>query len=1074
MPWMTRLVADEMGIRRIPPGLRGVILFDDTLVSKHDDIFTTVDGRIVGWDSFRRYWVHRWAADRLWQQLGIDVCKTLLDSFDDAVDGTEDDLDRSENELKVPCREFYRLLATEVFLAGHTLRDLLLAAVEPEDNAEDSISWGMYMHALVFRLHEEHRHHRNRPNQGIRGAGGELALASGYSSGDSSGGDSSTDSGEEEVDVEVDVDVDEDDNKDYNKDIEDESSTTMVVVSSPKMRAKSPLLQATTAAAAATATSATSASNASSRRNRSPRNRSPSSNLSVRPNINSDSTDNKKRRRKRRGGGDFRAGGILQRGETRQHELIKRLAAKQRYLRNLELDLQRKDDASANVSSRRKSAATRKDDLGEIERLRGRVHHLRRQVGRLNRKVSALTGGEHALVTVTSGISLVEEAARIAKSEDARSRHKQHLQERVAQNKRKLLKEQEQKRKLVEKKAAQKFDTFQQRNSQRSLSLQRPASAAPGGRRSSRGRRSGQTNDGGKGKGIRRPMSAGVVRKKTRMGNRRTNTGTGSSGSSRAVGGGVVGSTSTSRSTTPSTSTSKSTAGLRRSTRPVDGANNDDNDDDEAVTAAELDQRMHDFGMPGYGTSRAWQELKRFFAERVRINKAQAAKKRKRQQKILWKRESEHMDRVARRKNARTRTSHSRHVKMMQETQRIQDEKKQRIEMDKLKKEEEFQRQHKEDMSWIQSARFSPRARSVAYDSMRKLTMSETSTQRSALAVGSITSGAAVRQQRPGTATGTRGYIQNTGGSSENRGSSNMKRPTSANPRLRRNNRSAAATLASNTNVAQQQYQQQHQQYHHQHQHHYQQQHQQNQQYRPHTNTTQSSASFTPGRPMSQMQLTIPTRPNTARTRSGPHAGRGAKHMHLVAELEDAKQLLDHITEEQENKRLEKEVVGSSDLLVDEVAGKNPETATDVLHHGSSHAEKESTSLQSSHHNAQEGSLVNVAIIQAVQLQMLRQWPQKRMSLRVRQLVHAQLRGRARQRARNVELDHATQRLNDKESTNKKVVHELSTLPRRQSERDAARRKQLKEPQSPFIRSTAQTGASPLIRFRRMTSQNQF
>ena len=61
VPWMTRLVASEMGIRKIPAGLRGVILFDDSLVSKHDTVFTSSNGRINSWDVFRRYWVHRWA-----------------------------------------------------------------------------------------------------------------------------------------------------------------------------------------------------------------------------------------------------------------------------------------------------------------------------------------------------------------------------------------------------------------------------------------------------------------------------------------------------------------------------------------------------------------------------------------------------------------------------------------------------------------------------------------------------------------------------------------------------------------------------------------------------------------------------------------------------------------------------------------------------------------------------------------------------------------------------------------------------------------------------------------------------
>ena len=85
--------------------------------------------------------------------------------------------------------------------------------------------------------------------------------------------------------------------------------------------------------------------------------------------------------------------------------------------------------------------------------MRRHVDHLRRQVTQLNKKVGELTGGEHELVTVTSGISLVEEAAKIARLEDARSLHRQHLKARVAQNKINLSRELERKRIRVEKKA---------------------------------------------------------------------------------------------------------------------------------------------------------------------------------------------------------------------------------------------------------------------------------------------------------------------------------------------------------------------------------------------------------------------------------------------------------------------------------------------------------------------------------------------------------------------------------------------------------------------------------------------
>ena len=94
---------------------------------------------------------------------------------------------------------------------------------------------------------------------------------------------------------------------------------------------------------------------------------------------------------------------------------------------------------------------------------------------------------------------------------------------------------------------------------------------------------------------------------------------------------------------------------------------------------------------------------------------------------MLWKQESEHMDRVARRRDARRRTSQSRLVSSQRAVIKAQEEKKVRIEIEQLRQSEEFQREHEEGMSWIQSAQFSPRARSVAYDSMRKLTMSSSS-----------------------------------------------------------------------------------------------------------------------------------------------------------------------------------------------------------------------------------------------------------------------------------------------------------------------------------------------------------
>ena len=234
----------------------------------------------------------------------------------------------------------------------------------------------------------------------------------------------------------------------------------------------------------------------------------------------------------------------------------------------------------------------------------------------------------------------------------------------------------------------------------------------------------------------------------------------------------------------------------------------------------------------------------------------------------------------------------------------------------------------------------------------------------------------------------------------------------------------------------------------------------------------------------------MPTRPSTARTSvsTGPHAGRGAKHYHLIAELEDAKQLLETIQSKQENKRpgfgggdaggeLGNNNGDSGGLAVGAGGGggsKRKVGSSELTGNSSSSLEpssEEPATSSSGSSGEQQESLVNAAIIQAVQLQMLRQWPQKKMSLRVRQLVHSQLRGRAQLRAKNVELDHATQRLNDKESTTKNktagMAPDLSVLPPRKKSSMSSVGKRI-EPQSPF--SSRQTGASPLIRFRRMTS----
>ena len=983
LPAMTRVVADEMGIRKIPSGLRGVVLFDDTLVSKHDDIFTAVDGRLASWNAFRRYWVHRWATDRLVQQLGIDVCKTLLDSFDDAVDSAEDsnEIDRSNDELKVPCDDLYNMLATEVFLSGHLLREIFLAAVEPDDiqnsTTEDQISWGIYIHALIFRLHESHRHLKTN-SVDIRGFDGEIAKASGFSSGDSSGGDS-TDSDEEELEMEIDrerareremngeVEMDENVAATTNNN-PTESSLTVIKPGSSSQKLVQPKLK-----------------------------------KNVIENNNNKINSNK-RRKQRRGAGDFKPGSFVNRGQSRLSALIKRLASKQRDLRNSELELLEKDDEATTTRQRRSPKKKQAAAFSERERLRGRVHHLRRQCHRLNRKVAELSGNEHALVTISSGISLVEEATRIARSEDAKSLHRQRLVKRVAQNKMNLKKANEKKRKLVEKKAKQKFDKFDNQNKNSLNTIRRPASAAPGGRRPQR-RSTKKTN--GMPQNNRRPMSAGITR--TRMGNRNNNK---RLSSPRSDG------TTNNSSNSNTLNTTNTITNRRRKQRP------EVEEEEEEDDAAKLDQRMHDFGMPGYGTSRAWKEMKRFFNERVRLNKANAERVRKKNQKLLWKREKSHLDRVTRRKNARTRTSHQRHVKANQLSEQQQEAKKQRIEMELLRKDQELQDQHQNDMNWIQSARFSPRARSVAYDSMRRLT------------IGSDNNRQHRRQQRPGTAGAQRSRYDSHSNTANNATGLVTKRPMSANPRLR-NNSNNRIRINSTTDDDLQQQQQRHR--------------------------SGSSASF-----VNSISTNImPTRPNNARPRS-VHAGRGAKYDHLVAELEDAKMLLGYINQDVDLKKQEKEAV-EKDLVIDLVQ-KNPESVT-------KNGEESAGKAQNVHKH--ETSVVNKAIISAVQLQMLRQWPQQKMSLRVRHLVHSQLNGRAKQRAKNIELDHATQRLNDKSAVNKNVVDISSSLPPRGAsptkrlarENISKGDKKLSET-SQFVANlrTNLTGASPLIKFRRMTS----
>ena len=151
--------------------------------------------------------------------------------------------------------------------------------------------------------------------------------------------------------------------------------------------------------------------------------------------------------------------------------------------------------------------------------------------------------------------------------------------------------------------------------------------------------------------------------------------------------------------------------------------------DDEASddgTIGDVDERLHGFGMPGYGTSRAWQELQLFFAERVRINKAKTARAQRRRARIIRRRESDHIKRVQRRKNARSRSAHARLVARHRATEKVLAERTRRAQLEACRISDAHDRQHLEDVSWIQSSNFSPRARAEAYDGMRRLAYSAT------------------------------------------------------------------------------------------------------------------------------------------------------------------------------------------------------------------------------------------------------------------------------------------------------------------------------------------------------------
>lgn len=250
-------------------------------------------------------------------------------------------------------------------------------------------------------------------------------------------------------------------------------------------------------------------------------------------------------------------------------------------------------------------------------------------------------------------------------------------------------------------------------------------------------------------------------------------------------------------------------------------------------------------------------------------------------------------------------------------------------------------------------------------------------------------------------------------------------------------------------------------------------------------------------------RIELPARPSTARP-NGNAAIRPSmhdtlsvanNHSQLVAELADAKNLLEEIKSEQQ--ALQGRV---SRTLSDSERRDGRDSNNDVdgkPQSSSNGSPGKSGKAKSSKAGGYEQSLVKAAIVEAVQMQMLRQWPSKHMSLRVRRLVHAQLRSRAETRAENVELDHATQRLTGKKNSSAPAKSSLQLQGPEDSGRRArsgsasgggkstsgggktgepgkppAPRVRPKDAPSAFERMRSVSGASPLIKFRRMRSQN--
>jgi hypothetical protein len=1133
------IISSEVGVRKMPHGLRGVMLFEDYLVSRHDTVFTECPGRILSWNVFRRYWVHRWAADRLRSQIGLETCKSLLNGFDAAVrrgrrrqhahQAGEND---KAGEVKVKCSEFHRILEADSSLANHRSRDLILRAVslgvessgyaenEEKNDGDDAISWGMYMHTLVFHIHESHTKEKrsrarkardaamNAPkpfhyadptdtlttiqqskNTSLRGMPATLAAPEGK---DRNARDEDLDSSSSSSFEGSGTDSDDDKNKNVAR---------LMPYSKPSgIRQRRQFEDAGEEKAPGKRQKGTQQPQPLQHR---PGSATPkmSTTFQVSPTL------------------------MGERVQSKRHALIQRLAHKQRRLRNMELELQRADDKAVekinrqrllSPSRRRKLEERDAHENAKRERLRAKVQHLRQHIARLNEKVGTITGGEHKLVTAATGISLVQEASRISRLDDAKSKHKREVHARVARNKRILEEQHERKRKAVEAKTttqmSRQVSGMRSRQRVGALSTKHAVPRRP----SSAGARMRRSRAGAKHRGAGVARGRSVTRLRHRSKGKRVGTSSPSLNrrTRRAEGTNAGDVSSAGGSYTPGSDSGAVSPGAKTTGAIADA----DAVDETADALDDVDARMHDFGMPGYGTARAWQELKLFFAERVRINKAKAAKAQSRRVNHIRRRESNHIKRVQRRKSARSRSAHARLVARHRATEKVLAERARRAEVEVLRVSDAHGQQHAEDVAWIQSSHFSPRARGDAYDSMRRLAHAATPT----VEYGEYSGGSRYSRGKDMDSNSRR---NNAGGTPA--------RPQSASPRLRNKENATALMAITHAKVVdggvsipleisrilspkieprieQQRPSTAHGMYRRKvssgmeaaassRQHWY--------------GASSGSLSARDASRGGPPRIVLPTRPSTARpngnaaTRPSMHDNslRGTnKHSQLVAELADAKNLLEEIKSEQQALRgrvsrtlSDSERRGGRNSNNDGDAGNSQSSDALGSLPSSNGRPGKNGKAKSSKAGCYEQSFVKAAIVEAVQMQMLRQWPSKHMSLRVRRLVHTQLRSRAEKRAENVELDHATQRLDGKKNSSAPAKSSLQL----QRPEDAGRRARsgsvgsggksasgggkTGEPEKPpaprvrpkdapsaFERMRSVSGASPLIKFRRKRSQN--